>query len=410
MVEDAMAKTQTLTFKETINAPAADTYRAFTSSTAMRYWFSDVALADPQKGGRFYAGWNDGYYAAGEYLSLTPDKKVVFSWLGRGEPAASRVQVTLAEKKAGLTVTVTHSGLGSGKAWAKAVKGITAGWQSAMRNLKSTLETGEDLRISKRPMLGIMPGAYDDEIAKRLKVPTAFGVRLDGTLEGMGAHAIGLQADDVIVSLGGKKVTGATLGVGLVGKQAGDKVAVKYYRGPKLINTSLVLSGRALPEIPQTAAELATRVGNLYAELNTELEKCFEGATEAQASYKATPDEWSAKDVLCHLLSGERDGHSPIAETIWGIQRYYDSFGDNLNERHAAMLSVLPTYRLLLDEYKRAQDETVALLAAMPDKAVARKSDWWQLCFGFLQPPLHNYAHFEQIKAAIAAAQQAKQA
>jgi uncharacterized protein YndB with AHSA1/START domain len=397
-----MAKT--LTFTQTVNAPAADAYRAFTSSTALRLWFSDVAIADPRKDGRFYAAWNDGYYAAGEYVSLTPHKKVVFTWQGQGEPAPTRVQVAIAEKKGTTTVTVTHSGFGSGKAWAKAIKGITAGWESAMRNLKSTLETGEDLRISMRPMLGIMPGAFDADIAKKLNVPIEHGVRLDGTVEGMGARAIGLQGDDVIVNLAGKKVTGATLGVALQGKQAGDKVTVKYYRGSKLNTVSMELSKRALPEIPTTAAGLAKRVGDLYAELGAELEKCFEGVTEAEASFKALPSDWSAKDVVCHLLAGERDGHSTIAETIWGIQRYYDSFGDNINERHAALQAVFPTYRELLDEYKRAERETVALLAAMPDNVVARKSDWLVLSFGFLQPPLHNYGHFEQIKAAIAAA------
>jgi hypothetical protein len=235
-------------------------------------------------------------------------------------------------------------------------------------------------------------------------VPIEHGVRLDGTVEGMGARAIGLRGDDVIVNLAGKKVTGATLGVALQGKQAGDKVTVKYYRGPKLNTVSMELSKRALPEIPTTAAGLAKRVGDLYAELDAELEKCFEGVTEAEASFKALPGDWSAKDVVCHLLAGERDSHATIAETIWGIQPYYDGFGDNLNERHTALQAVFPTYRELLDEYKRAERETVALLAAIPENVVARKNDWWFLSFGYLQPPLHNYGHFEQIKAAIAAA------
>jgi hypothetical protein len=67
-------------------------------------------------------------------------------------------------------------------------------------------------------------------------------------------------------------------------------------------------------------------------------------------------------------------------------------------------MAIFPTHRALLDEYKRAEAETVALLAAIPPEVVARKSSWWQLCYNTLQPPIHTQGHFEQIRAAIAAA------
>ncbi len=399
----------TLTFKQTINTTPADVYRAFTSSTALRGWFSDVALADPRKGGRFYAGWNDGYYAAGEYVSCLPNKKVVFTWHGRGEPAPTRVQVAIAEKKGITTVTVTHSGIGSGKAWAKTAKEIGRGWEYAMRNLKSTLETGEDLRLTMRPMLGIMLGsALDANAAKLLSVPVTEGVLLDGIVEGMGAQAAGLRAGDVLVSLGGKKVSPTTLPLALQNRQAGDKVAVKYYRGPTLNTTTMELWKRPLPDMPATPAELSKRVGEMYIELDKELEKCFEGVTEAEASFKPSPTEWSAKDIICHLMVGERDGHSALAEIIEGIQRYYDAFGGNVSERHIALMAVFPTYRQLLDEYKRTEAETIALLAALPVQVVARKADWWLLCFNWLQPPLHNHGHFDNIRELIGKARAAQ--
>lgn len=399
-----MAKTQTLTFKETIQTTPANVYRLFTNSTALRGWFSDVASTDARKGGRFYAAWNGGFYAAGEFTNLVPDKKVAFTWIGKDEPAPTKVQVTIAQKKGGVTVTVAQSGVGSGKTWAKAIKEMEAGWKLSLRNLKAALETGEDLRLTMRPMLGIMPGAFDAKIAKELNVPVTEGVKLDGTVDGMGAQACGLLAGDVIVSIGGKKVTATTLAPAIQNRQAGDKVAVKFYRGSKLNTVTMELSKRPLAPTPTSGAELAKHVAAMYAELDAELEKCFEGVTEAEASYKASPVAWSAKDVVCHLLTGERDAHSFIAEAIQGYQRSYDGFGDNLNERHAALMSVLPTYRQLLDEYQRAEAETIAFLKLVPDGMVARKSEWWTFCFGYLQPPLHNHAHFEQIREAIAKA------
>ncbi|HLB47321.1 MAG TPA: SRPBCC domain-containing protein [Anaerolineales bacterium] len=400
-----MAKTQTLTFKRTVNAKPTDVYRAFTNSTIMREWFCDAALADPHKGGRIYAWWNSGFYASGEYLSVTPDKKVVFSWNGRGEPAPTQVQVSIAEKKGGTVVTVSHNGAGSGKPWAKTIKEIGEGWEQSLENLQSTLEAGEDLRISRRPMLGITLSDFNTEVAKKLGVPVTEGIRLDGTLEGMGARAAGLQKDDVIVGMAGKKITGfPSLAGALQGRRAGDRVAVKFYRGKKLETVTMELSRRPLPPIPATAAELSEAVRKMYAELDVELEKCLEGVTEAEASFKPAPDEWSAKDVVCHLLAGERDGHGFVAETIMGVMRYYDGFGENVEARHKALMAVFPTYRALLDEYKRAEAETVALLAAIPPEVAARKSSWWQLCYNTLQPPIHTQRHFEQIRAAIAAA------
>jgi uncharacterized protein YndB with AHSA1/START domain len=400
-----MAKTQTLTFKRTIKAPASDLYRAFTNSSALREWFSDAALSDARKGGRFYAWWNNDYYAAGEYLSVTPGKKLVLAWQGRGEPAATRVQASFAEKNGSTAVTVSHSGVGSGKPWAKAVKQITQGWERALENLQSAFETGEDQRISLRPMLGITLTDFNAEVASRLGVPVNDGIRLDGTLEGMGAHAAGLQKDDVIVGMAGKKVTGfPSLAAALQGRRAGERVEVKFYRDGKLCSASMELSKRPVPQTPATAAELAEQVRKQYAGLDAELEKCFAGVTEAEASFRPSQSEWSAKDVLCHLLAGERDGHAYIDESVLGNSRFYDGQGNNIESRHQALMKVHPTYRALLDEYKKAEAETVALLAATPPEVVARRGGWWQLCFGWLQPPIHNQAHFQQIRAAIEAA------
>ncbi|MEK7328028.1 MAG: SRPBCC domain-containing protein, partial [Chloroflexota bacterium] len=354
-----MAKTQTAKFKQTVNAPAAQAYRAFTNSTALREWMCDGATADARKGGRLYVWWNDGYTASGEFTTLTLNKKVAFTWRGRGEPDATKVQVSLAEKNGSTVVTVTHSGFGSGKAWAKAVKELTGGWEYAMENLASVLGSGPDLRIATRPMLGIMVDAFDAEIAKKIGVPVADGLRLSGTLEGMGARAAGLQKDDVIVSLGGKKVTGNTLAGALQGRRGGDTVPVVFYRGQEKQKVMMQLSRRPLPEIPATAGQLAEAVSKMYAELDVELAKCFEGVTEEEASFKPTPDEWSAKDVLAHLLAGERDGHSFITEAIDGVGRWYDGFGGNVEARHTAVIAAYPTVQAMLEEYRRNEIETV---------------------------------------------------
>ena len=109
--------------------------------------------------------------------------------------------------------------------------------------------------------------------------------------------------------------------------------------------------------------------------------------------------------MLCHLVVGERGGHSFIAEQIDGHVRQYDSFGGNIDAPHTALMTVHSTANALFEEYKRARRETVALLAVVPESMLLeRKSSWWSLCFQQLQPPIHDLAHVSQMRAAIEAA------
>lgn len=301
-----MPKAQILTFKRTVKASPAEVYRAFTNSTALRDWFSDGALSEPRKGGRVYFWWNDGYYASGEFAGLTAGKKVGFTWRGKDDPDATRVLVSLTGKSEGTTVTVTHSGFGSGRAWAKAAKEIAGGWGYALENLQSVLETGHDLRFTMRPMLGVSGG---DEITPGLaaqdKLPTETGVRLNGAVDGMGAQAAGLQKGDIIVGIGGKKVLGWTsLIAALQSHRAEDKVKVVYYRGGKKETATMELSRRPLPEVPDTAQGLAEFARKMYADLDAQLAKCFEAPPKPKPCISLRPAS-GARKKRCRICYKE---------------------------------------------------------------------------------------------------------
>lgn len=400
------AKTQTFKFKRAINAPPAEVYRAFTNSTALREWFCNAATTDPHKGGRFYVWWNSGFYAAGEFTALAPGKKVAFTWHGRGEPGPTRVQISLAAKKGGTVVTLAHSGVGTGKPWARTAKEIEEGWAGSVENLQAVLETGMDLRFTRRPMLGISGGdEVTPEIAARLGVPVVEGVRLDGVLDGMGAHAAGLQRDDVFVGLAGKKITGWTSLINIMqAHRAGDTIPVVFYRGKEKKKTTMTLSARPLPEVPPTPPELAEAVRKNYAELDAELAHCFEGVSEAEAGHHPAPGEWNTKENLAHLIVDERDRHAWIDELINGEEPSYDGFAGNIQVRHKAIVSAYPSAPALLEELKRHEAETVALLAALPPEFVARRGSYWRLGHNLLQLSRHTREHIGQIRAAIESA------
>lgn len=394
-----------LKFKRIVNAPVEQVYRAFTNSTALREWMCASAQAAPRKGGRLYLWWESGYYTSGEFTALTPNKKVAFTWHGRGEPATTQVQVSLAVKPDGVHVTLTHDGIGTGKAWTGVAQAIRAGWEQSLENLQSTLETGVDLRIARRPLLGLS-GSEDltPERAAQLGVPVKAGLRLLSTIEGMGAQAAGLQKDDVLVRLGNNKIANTQdLAAAMRLHRAGDVVPVVFYRGSEKKTAQLTLSAHPLPELLPTPAAMVEPARQAYAEAGAELAQCFEGIGEEAAGCQPSPDEWSAKQVLAHLILGERGFFQLVDDMVSGEEPWRDGF-DNIRPPIDALLALYPTVPELLQELKRAQAETVALLAAVPPEFAARKSTFWRLCSLLPFLSLHIRDHIGQIKAALKAA------
>jgi hypothetical protein len=279
-------------------------------------------------------------------------------------------------------------------------------WQDSLENLKSVLETGLDLRIANRPMLGIFPGDFTPEQAEALGVPIHEGLRLDGVVEGMGAQKAGLQKDDVLVEMAGKpiKLDADSLPNAISGKKGGDEVQVVFYRGPEKKTITMTLSKRPMPEVPTDPAELAKQARAFYEQGFPELEKCFEGATDEQARARPEPDEWSALEVVAHLLHGERFNQLFLTNLVDGYELVSDGFGTNIHAYNKATVATYPTIAEMLGAYRRSFEETLAFVAALPAEFAANKGSYYRFGSGLLQPNFHMTAHLEQIQAALAAA------
>ena len=399
---------QAVISKRTVNAPPAEAYRAFTRAVALREWMCDVATTDVRVGGRLYFWWNSGYYTSGEFTALEPDKEVAFTWHGRGEPGTTQVQVSFAATEGGTEVTLTHSGFGAGPEWDEPRQDSEHGWGIGLENLQSVLETGQDLRLVCRPMLGINLDEFNAEIAAKLGVPVTEGIRLVGVLEGMGAQAAGLQKDDVLVSLGGKPATDfPTLVNALQDRRAGDTVEVAFYRGGEKKTVAMKLSPRPLPEVPPTPAALAETMRKLYADFQAELTACLAGITEAEAAHHPAHGEWSALETLGHLIAVERENQTWITDLLNDDERWSDRFENPAAApaRVGATAAAYPTLAALVEELRRSQAEVVAMLAALPPEFVAHKGSYWRLGTNLLQQPLdHVREHCAQVGAAVQAA------
>jgi len=385
--------------------PVKLAYRAFTNSTSLREWLCDVATIEAHPNGRMYLWWRGDFYSSGHYLELDENKRVRFRWFSNTDSAPTEVTVSVSEKEGGTLVRLDHE-VPDDPTWTPKVESFRENWIDSLRNLKSVLETGIDLRIAERPMLGILPGDFTEEQAKALGVPVREGLRLDGVVDGMGAQRSGLQKDDVIVEMAGHQIRSDanSLPTAIAGKKGGDHIEVVIYRGPEKKNIGLELSKRPMPEVPFDAKELAKRARILYEAGLVEVEKCFEEYSDEQAMTKPDPKEWSALETVSHLIHGERFNQAFLTSLIDGYEITTDGFGSNVDAQVAATVKANPSVALMLSALNRTVEETLAYVAMLPDDFVANKGSYYRFGFGLLQPNFHLTGHTEQIKAALSAA------
>lgn len=391
----------TLKVDLSIQAPIEQVYNAFTNSTTLREWLCDLATTDPKTGGRIYMWWTSGFYTCGEFTRLVPKQVVEFTWNGRGEPGPTCVQVNMSEAGGAVQLSLIHSELGEGPEWDDYRKEFMVEWERSLRNLVSVLETGADLRITRKPMLGIYLSDFNEKIAEHLNVPVKEGVRIDGTLDGLGAQKAGLLSNDVIVSMDGKPVNGFASISPIVQKhEAGDVIPVEYYRGPEKHTVQMELGHRPIPSIPWDPEKLADAVEAKYTEAQSALGEVLKGASEEQAEHRPGDGEWNTKEILAHLILNEQ-GLSNFSATIMTNSEQWADGGENNLAQTQAVVAAYPTLPALLDELKRSEMVTVNMLRRCGAEFVARKSSYWRVAFNHLQVTTHTLQHIEQIKAAL---------
>jgi uncharacterized protein YndB with AHSA1/START domain len=394
----------TVSAEKLIQAPLHLAYHAFINSTSLREWLSDVATAEPHPRGRIYLWWRGDFYSSGHYLELIPDQKVSFRWYSNMDPAPTEVAVSFAAQGDGTRVCLEHI-LPDETIWMEKAEPFKKEWEESLDNLKSVLETGVDLRIANRPMLGILPGDFTPEQAAALGVPVKDGMRLDGVVEGMGAEKAGLRKDDLLVEMAGKPITNdfSSLLNAIAGKKGGDPVQVVFYRGPEKKTVMMELSKRPMPEVPYDPGELARQARAMYDAALPDLEKCFEGVSDAEALARPAPDEWSALEVVAHLLHGERFNQVYLTSLVDGYELVNDGFGTNIHAYNQATVAANPTVAGMLSALRHSIEETLTYVSLLPADFVARKGSYWRFGFNLIQPNFHITAHLDQIRAALAA-------
>jgi len=390
----------TYTATRQIGNTPANVFYMFTHEQSWREWFCDSAWAQQREEGRLLLNWQRplwrDLFVLARFAKWDAGKRVEMEWEANLDPSRGSVVINIAPTDGGSSVTVTHT-FPDGVTDESVTRQKTL-WENGLENLQSVLETGIDLRLARAPMLGVVVGALDEPTQKRLGLPDRDGALLVDTIEGLGARAAGLVGGDVIFALDDKPLN-PTFGVFdfMANKKAGDTVKVDYYRGGEKRSATMTLSPRIMVDVPAGAKDLAVRLREVYEEMESQLDEALAGVSEAVASMAAPDGGWSVKEILAHLVLGERDQQYFIA------QHLSDDVAANavLNQdaRVRALVSTHSTLAEMRAEVSRAYQETVAYVENFPDGFVSRRSSHWALGQGLLQGGYHLQDHFAQIKA-----------
>lgn len=389
--------TTSLKFSQDIKAPLSQVYLAFINATLLREWFCDIATTKPSPGGRFYVSWNNNYYVSGDFISLEKELQISINWLGKDDPGKTVVMIKFSQLNDITKVEIEHSGIGSTSEWENLSKEINKGWNLRLENLKSILETGEDLRITRRPMLGIILDTIDEN-----------GITISEVVEGLGAYDAGLRKGDIIKKFDGVEVTDYGNFNTLLSKhKAGDEIEVEYQR--QSINNKIVmkLSARKIHPIPWNPKEFSKEIEKRNKEIEIKLENILQGITEKEAAYKPDKNQWSVMEIIAHLIHGQRGIHNQLSEMIGMQESVADDFGGNQNAAVIATTRTYPTIQEIVEAYKRSNKEIVEYISELPPEFIARKSSYWRLAFQLLETPYHFNIHEEQMREVLKKAKSA---
>lgn len=390
-----------LAYEQLVKAPASDVYSAFTNPTAIRQWLCDIARAIPQVSGRVYLAWNNGYYASGEYIRLEPERVISFSYFGRNEPGMTEVEVTLHSVEGGTLVRLIHRGAGPAADWATFRQEADHAWSTSLPNLASILETGVDLRITTRPMLGVNCEDISEVNTARYNLTIKSGALLTSVFAGMGANDAGLQVGDVLTRIAGLEVNSCAELLQTLGQhKAGEKLEFVFRRGAENLTTTVILGSRTIPAVPETPQALGKILQDRYKEVNDNIADLIAAYTEDQLSVSPEKGEWSAKEVLSHLVFAERWFEAQATDLAGDVVQDSDGYYDNLSATIQSGVDVYKTTARLMQAVRDADAEIVAFISNLPAEITARKRTWWQLSTQLQTNINHTYGHIVQIKAA----------
>ena len=388
----------------TISASAAAVYQGWTLPNLISHWLSESARAQVREGGPFTLMWNSGHWAAGVYSTIEADKRLTFSWHEADAPGTTQIEVRFAAVEGGTRVTLSQTGFGEGESWDKYREASERNWRELLDNLRVLMETANDARLLRRPVagMGIIPISAEEAAIKGL--PTDHGLNVTVVAEGSAADQAGLRQGDYVTTIDGTKQNSFGSFNAVLGRhKAGDTVEVEYYRDSQRYTAALTFGQRQPQQALETREELYQAVEKQVSTVEAELDALFDGVPESALNVKPAPHEWSAKEVLAHLIWAERWFQMSMWLMVTAGTR--PDWGFNNDFEIGGIVETRETAGELLDELKRTLREQLHSVWHIPDQTLAVKPTFAEVARWLSHAGEHCREHYAQIKAAIAQAQ-----
>lgn len=388
--------TSPLTLTQTIQASPPVVYRALTTPGGLLDWLAQSSDVDARVGGRFYVWAENGPQFLGQITALEKDSCLEFDLL---TPLPGHLSITLTPQNDTTLLTLEQTPFATEPERETA----RAQWTTALANLQAVLETGLDPRLYNRPMMGILiRGRVDKETQERLLLPLDYGILIGGTLPDMDAERVGLLDGDVLVEMEGTLIKNyEDIGKVLETRTAGETIHIVWYRGKTRHGAEMILSGRPHPRLPATFAELAEEARQIYTSLDGELAEILDEVSETDAEYRPLETEWNVKEIIAHLIHTERAMQIWLVNAVDGTP--FNHWTTNNHNIVKSIVDVTPMLAELLDELRRAEAQTVALLQRLPEETVTHKGTFHNIVTTLNKEGLsvHTRLHFETIKRLV---------
>ena len=378
------------TFTRTINIAPEQIYQSFVNRDDLCDWLCYDASLNVAADGYGLLSWYEGVFNH-VYLAfneVAEGKKLAFSWQS-GNRDVTQVEVIFNEKN----LTLIHSGFTS----EEQAQQHEEFWNFRLDNLKSVLETGANLAMTERVIIGIYPGEFNAEVAERLNVPVDYGVHVANVVENFSAQAAGIQINDVIVAVNGQQLNDISIYDVVLGKKPGETVNVSYYRNGVENTVDVKLLGYPIPPIPASFAELHANWEARYEHYNQRMEEFLQGVDEMIASQKPDENSWSIRELIAHFILIERHNLEWFSTYHHGPRRI-----NPFTEDAARINAILKTYPKVTDlvaEWQRVQRETLSIISLFPDSMSERKSYLWWMTFEAHAQPIFFERLLEEVEA-----------
>jgi membrane-associated protease RseP (regulator of RpoE activity) len=183
--------------------------------------------------------------------------------------------------------------------------------------------------------MGITFDILDAQAAAARGAPIDGGVLVTEASDG--AAEAGLASGDLLEVVGETRVSSwHDLVAALRGRAALDTIPVTYWRDGLRSTSDVTLKGRTPPALQNDPELLAAQSAADAAERLTALRAAFAGASEDAAAHRPGPNEWSAKEVLSHVISSETWSRGSTFAAAFGTRP--GDWSDPYDEMHRRRL------------------------------------------------------------------------